>query len=301
MLISKTAKIKWCYKNKKRYTQLGYIFTNFGDEFDVNIEHLQSGSHAIVLKKCDYCDNISKISYKDYLYHHDKDLGDCCKNCENIKYKQTCLEKYGVENINILNEKKIKSKQTCLKKYGVSHAMKLQETIEKANNTNIKKYGSERPLQNKEILNKQRNTCIEKYGTEFPIQLEEFKSQAIENSRKTLCKKGQIITSKPQIKLFNISKEIFGKENVLLNYSLGKYSLDIFIKYNDIKIDLEYDGCYWHQDENKEKIRNNYVLNNDYRIIRIKGNNRDNNLPTKEKLLEIIENSKKTKLQIIQL
>ena len=48
MLISKTAFVKWNSKNKKHYVDLGYTFTKMGDEFEVNVEDLTSGSYAMV-------------------------------------------------------------------------------------------------------------------------------------------------------------------------------------------------------------------------------------------------------------
>ena len=46
MLISKTTKIKWNAKNKKRFVNLGYKFTKMNDAFEVKIEDLSNGSSA---------------------------------------------------------------------------------------------------------------------------------------------------------------------------------------------------------------------------------------------------------------
>ena len=37
MLLSKVVKLKWNTKNRKYYENIGYIFTQYGDEFDVKV------------------------------------------------------------------------------------------------------------------------------------------------------------------------------------------------------------------------------------------------------------------------
>ena len=69
MLITKTIKIKWHGKTRKHYESLGYKFTKIGDEFEVKVEHLTKGSHAIVEWECDgeNCNEIIYGEYKTYL------------------------------------------------------------------------------------------------------------------------------------------------------------------------------------------------------------------------------------------
>ena len=63
----------------------------------------------------------------------------------NKKRKQTCLEKYGVENVHQSQEIKEKCKQTCLEKYGVDNPAKNEAIKQKTKETNEKlwpdKYG----------------------------------------------------------------------------------------------------------------------------------------------------------------
>ena len=45
-----------------------------------------------------------------------------------------------------------------------------------------------------------------------------------------------------------------------LNYVLSSLFLDIILIVNDeIKIDIEYDGNYWHKDSQKDRRRDEYV------------------------------------------
>ena len=100
--------------------------------------------------------------------------GGYCKKCsEKIrkeKSKQTCLEKYGVENPfqNPIIKEKIK--QYNLTKYGVENPSQSQEIKEKKIQTSLKNYGVEYHFQNSEIKEKSIQTCLEKYGVENPFQ-----------------------------------------------------------------------------------------------------------------------------------
>ena len=79
MLLSKTTVIKWNSKIKKRYVDLGYIFTKMGDEFQVNISDLTQSSYAKVQVMCDYCNQEYEISWYRYIAGN-KTLvqKDCC-------------------------------------------------------------------------------------------------------------------------------------------------------------------------------------------------------------------------------
>ena len=61
------------------------------------------------------------------------------------------------------------------------------------------------------------------------------------------------------------------------------------VNINDCKIDIEYDGQYWHTLDNqiyKDRIRDNYLIEQGYKILRVKGNRK---IPTKEQLQEGID------------
>ena len=58
------------------------------------------------------------------------------KDAANEKRKQTCLNKYGVENVHQLESVKEKTKETCLKVYGVDNPAKNEQVKQKAKATN---------------------------------------------------------------------------------------------------------------------------------------------------------------------
>lgn len=57
----------------------------------------------------------------------------------------------------------------------------------------------------------------------------------------------------------------------LLNFQIGKYSIDIAIQRNEQLIAIEYDAWYWHGDRQKNDTLRDQALNADgWRVLRIK-------------------------------
>lgn len=253
------------------------------------------------------------------------------------KMKQTCLKKYGVEYVTQSEFYKQKFRQTMQNKYGVNTPLEVKEFLEKAQNTcqehygvkiptqskeitekikatNLEKYGVETALQNQEILQKAKNTTKEHFGVEFSLASkivrkkgEEtlLKRYGVKNPaqspliqakiKKTLFKYDKVRTSKQQKQIFEILSNIYGK--VELNFPLGKYSLDCCIKVDDINIDIEYDGWYWHRFSQKDKERDAYVISQGYKVIRIRAGH---SIPTKDELNELIEQITKEDLNFLE-
>ena len=159
------------------------------------------------------------------------DKNNCKANAEKMKLpenqkrklekiRQTCIERYGVDNPQKSKEIREKTKQTCLEKYGTENpggvnfegrkakwiekygydnpakVPEIREKISKANKetfnpssstwerihrTNIERYGVENPMKSKEIKNKLKSSFIDKFGVDNPSKLEEFR----EKRRKT--------------------------------------------------------------------------------------------------------------------
>jgi len=99
------------------------------------------------------------------------------------KRKQTCLEKYGADNVMEVENVKNKQSNTIQEKYGVSHNFLMKSCIKarwKVLNENKKEINEKRKkfwrnLTEEElniILNKRKQTCLEKYGVEWNTQLD---------------------------------------------------------------------------------------------------------------------------------
>lgn len=164
---------------------------------------------------------------------------ECCsKQCASIwrkqsggyqrqieKTKQTCLEKYGVDNPFKSEEIKQRIEQTNLEKYGVKSFSQTDDFKEKCRQTNLEKYGVENPAQNPEIQEKMRKTNLERYGVEYASQTKEFQ----EKTRQT-------------------NLERYGVENAFQNEEIRR-------KANETKIE-KYDGIGYDSEEISAKIKN---------------------------------------------
>jgi len=100
MLISKTAKVKWHYRNKKHYELKDYPFTKYGDEFEVKVKDLMKGSSAKVDVQCDGCGKeIKNIKWVEYLKSIKEDGKYYCHKCANKLYGYGVQHRLSEENI----------------------------------------------------------------------------------------------------------------------------------------------------------------------------------------------------------
>lgn len=105
------------------------------------------------------------------------------------KYKQTCLERYGVDNPMKSHEIQKKSKQTCLEKYGnelyllsEDYNSKRKECLTKSKQTCLERYGVGSAIQSEEVKCKLRQTCLERYGVEYNCLRKEAHNSRNSNS-----------------------------------------------------------------------------------------------------------------------
>lgn len=82
MLLTKTVMLKWTGKIKSDYINKGYFFTKMGEEFEVKVEDLPTGSGVLVDVKCDSCDKEIKNqifqNYKKCLHENGEYY---CRKC----------------------------------------------------------------------------------------------------------------------------------------------------------------------------------------------------------------------------
>jgi len=87
-----------------------------------------------------------------------------------VKYKETCLEKYGVDNTSKVEVIKNKWLNTNKERYGVENIFQLENIKEKSKQTKKEKYGDE----NYNNKDKQIETMLEKYGVKYILQSEYY-------------------------------------------------------------------------------------------------------------------------------
>lgn len=176
MLIEERIKVRWHSANREHYESLGYIFTKYKDEFEINNYNLPKGSHEKVQIKCDYCHEINFVVFKDYKYQNQKSglNTDCCRKCAKIKRAESNMVNYGVKYTSGLPEVQEKRKQTTLEKYGVEYYAQTPEYSEKVRQTSIEKYGVNHYTQTEWYKEKLKRTMLETYGVENYTQTEEY-------------------------------------------------------------------------------------------------------------------------------
>ena len=309
----------WNSSNKKHLISKGYVFTKMYDDVVVKAEDLSNGSKIKVVCLCDYCGQEKIQTYREHLQR-----GDCCRNCFTKKVKDTIQSRYGVNNVMEIQDVKDKVQQTNLDKYGCTCAVHNPKIQAKAKETNMKKYGNEYYFgsekgkqdiqqiidnrteeEKQDILNKMQSTCLEKYGVNNVLTSSETQQKIIDTNMKRYgvpyaimnedvkAKQVQSMidnhknrTSKQEKKCYKLIKKTY--QDCKSSVRCGKYTLDCVLNYQDIKIDIEYDGWYWHQKmQEHDSIRNNFILDKGYKIIRIIS---DGKMPTITQIQSAIDN-----------
>jgi len=170
------------YYKHKEYQEIVSI-TFFLDSNYNKISLLQRIWHIknnnFELSKCIICGKPTNFDRNKYYSN------TCSKICQNIysksndvisKSKQTCLDKYGVENA--MKSKHIisKHKQTCLDKYGVESISQINGFSERIKSMCLDKYGVDSYFKTDEYKKNLKQKCLEKYGTNHYTQTDEYKN-----------------------------------------------------------------------------------------------------------------------------
>ena len=154
-------------------------------------------------------------------------------------YKQTCNEKYGVDNVSQLDTIKEKKEQTSLKNRGTKYYIQTKKGRLQYEKTMEKKYGKKHALQVKEFNDKFKDTVHDKYSNK------EEMNKINEKRRKT-------------------TNQLYNVDNVgLLNHHY---------RYDDIGFDSSWELCFYvyHKDKchkiEREPTRFEYFENKKLKV-----------------------------------
>jgi len=183
--------------------------------------------------------------------------------------------KYGIENPcfgRILSEET--KKKISISRSGIYPSI---ETIEKMSKSQKNRWTEEEKLKQK---------IVSKEIANRPEIKEKLRTRMLngEASRINMFVKNP---SKPQVELFNLVKKLC--YCVVLNHPVTEVNrcIDIAIPFH--KIAIEYDGSYWHQDEEKDKQRQKQIESLGWKFIRYR-----DRIPTIDELRLDIQNLYKT-------
>ena len=231
------------------------------------------------------------------------------------KIAQTCLGKYGNSSVcsvgGVKTQEKLashalseeekariqeKREQTSLERYGAKSYNQTEECRIRTKKTNLERYGVENPMQNKDVQQRLKQSLLDKYGVDNSMKLPENKAKL----SKIRQEQGLVIVSEPQAELFKRLVQIYGQNNVQLNYPCGALLFDCCLFLGNCSIDIEYDGWYWHKTRKEyDYQRDWFAKSQGYKILRVKSGQL---LPTNEVLISKIsqlQNSEKTYVEII--
>lgn len=227
MLKNKTIVIPLSATAKRRYTDLRYEWCS-KKELEIKIEDLPVSSHRKVIAVCDECGKEIELEYRIYLKRLGKHNGKyLCKECFNKnenelkrkteKARNTCLEKYGVENATQLESTKEKMRNTNIERYGTDNIMEVPEIVEKIKETNLKRYGYEYAVQMPNVIEKARQAIFDKYGVNSAFEAPEVREKSKQTCREKYGVDYAILApeigEKAQTALVNLEKCLFLNSN----------------------------------------------------------------------------------------
>ena len=288
-------KVKWNGQTKQYWISKGYNCTKMGDEFEAKAEDLPSKSSIFVDVICDYCGQVFPM--RMYAYNNSAKSGKiACKHCKGKKAKETNLDKYGVENVMQVDEIHDKMKSTMLLTYGVEHPSQskdlhakamskynFSDALNKRKETCLLKYGVDNASKSQDVIDKAKNTCRKKYGGDSSQCDEQVRAKSIQS----MLNGGAIQSSKAERAMTDLLIDMYGKENCHPQFPLDKIVMDCLLDYNGIKIDVEYDGEFWHKDKQEsDKRRDYYCIRRGYKVLRFFSKY---NVPTKEQIKQGVD------------
>lgn len=269
------------FSNKTKFTNL----EKYGCENACRNEKIQEKIKATNLQRygCENPFSNDEIKEKIKATNLEKYGDTIASRTDGVKdkIKKTVREKYGCDSVLQNNEVKEKICKTNLERYGSENVFANKEIQEKIKTTNLERYGVSFPSQSDDIKEKTKETMVNRYGVEYAMQSKEIMAKA----KETFYKNNSISTSIQQKKIYGILMKSYPYNDICINYPYGRCSLDIALFIDNEKINIEYDGWYWHQDQQRDRRRDEFLKSNGWKILRIKGSHK---IPTEVQLNEAL-------------
>jgi hypothetical protein len=161
---------------------------------------------------------------------------------------------------------------------GENNPTKRKEVKERIGKSNKGKLSGEN--------NPSKRLVVRKRIKEAAIRNSEMTRQRMLNGEAAIANAGIKNPSKLQMETYDLVKELYS--NAILNYSCLNYSIDVAIP--DLKVAIEVDGSYWHQDKERDLKRQNKIEEQGWRVLRYK-----DKVPSIQRLLDDIKSVSKEK------
>lgn len=223
--------------NYNKETKLIFIDSQYG-EFTSTFRHIQrlnNSAHpdAVYDRQIERVNNLAKPEFRK-------------------KAQDTMEEKYGVRNA-LQSEVFLKKSQDTLEKnYGVRTPMKSKEIKDTIKRNNIEKFGVDNVMKVDEIKERQQDSLESHYGVRNPIHSPELREKML----KTITD-GEKFISAGEIEIREFIESLGLKTKS--SYIGGANPKQIDIKIEDRNIAIEYNGCYWHSEANKNMYNSYHI------------------------------------------
>jgi len=159
----------------------------------------------------------SNVTFKNISYGYHLFCSTKCSMSNNIikeKFKQTCKDRYGVENPSKSKEFQDKKKKTCLERYGVEYYSQSPIVKENKEKKSLEKYGTKHPSSSKIVKEKIKQTCLKKYGVSTTLKLESIKNKIKKTNLKKYGVESVFQVKEVQKKIKKTLLDKYGVENV---------------------------------------------------------------------------------------
>ena len=130
MILTREIIVKINESNLSYYEELGYE-VSIGEALIIPVELLSTGSHYKIDCKCDNCDIVKEVIFKNYVKYNNRWGEYFCRKCSESKRKKTLFENYGVEYPIQNKEIKKKIEKSMIEKFGVDNPSKSKDILKR--------------------------------------------------------------------------------------------------------------------------------------------------------------------------
>jgi len=127
MIKEKEINILITRRNITYYKVKGYICKEINKEIKIKIDDVNLNSKAKITAICEQCGSENIIMLQKYKINKERGGYYGCRKCSRLKFKETCKEKFGVDNPMKSEEIKNKTFNTNFEKYGVKSTLQSKD------------------------------------------------------------------------------------------------------------------------------------------------------------------------------
>lgn len=249
-----------CGKNPARYNEKKSIYHICSDECKskqnkrIATDTSSSEKNEKIRKTC-----IERYGVENYSKTDDFKNSISKINYENVVLKsiETNLQKYGVRSTFEVEDFKNKARQTCIERYGVENYSQSEERLKALLQKNSQKFKN----------NLDKRYILLNYGKELSLHCnhcnKDFSVSLLNYQKRnrcgkiicTICNPLQENTSSGENELFEYIQSIYNNGEIIKNDRSVLSGLELDIYLPELNLAIEYNGLFWHS---SFKVNSNY-------------------------------------------